>query len=495
MQKVLTIWCAAAWLALFTCPSWAQVPFDLSQAVEVKTVWKMDLGGEANPMAFNRNFGGKEGLDILTTGIGGPRKHQTWATRPQLDTTNLFDWMGINNATRLCALDYDGVPPMEYVNSKGIIWRCAEGPSPFPLTPMDTAAYATCTGDPLESVDVDGDGFLDVITTGGGPVTARVIMGGPQAGKGCERVFTIPKVEIADGSSQVWAFFRSSNGGWVLVQQENRNLFPFVHLSIYDVTITREAGVLKVLFTKKGTFDGGATSPEDEPLGTVAALVDTVTKHDWLLVQHRIGSETFVVERFDITDRQFNSTGEKVTGLNFQSNQHFGHTLDLPKPVIAISSSGTGLLFCYADNIRQPFARWDPQGSGVQPVSGYAVINDQTGDGKPDIVVAGGSIDGRILLLTLDPNPTSVGNQPPAAAGPEARMVGDILELTLVSPSTVSADIVATDGRASRILAPMQGTPGLNRYDLSQPLRSLPASAYHVRVRVGASFLTIPIIR
>ena len=486
MRALLTIFCAGClWLALSTTYLHAQVvPIDFSQAVEMKVVWKMGLGAEGSKLTYTKDFGGKAGFDVVTTFMSG-RGGQTWSTRPKLDTTNLFNWQG-SHAASLAAIDYDGIPPLEYINYFGIVWRRGMGESPFPLTPIDTVGYLLSTGEPLRAADVDGDGFLDVITdiaTGG--LTARIVMGGPQSGKGQERVFTIPKVYKDRTTSLTHDFYRSSTGPWRLVQVERDEGGSAPTLVIYDVLITREAGKPKATFIQRDELT-------EDVLHDPRVFVDTVARKDWLIVGRAVGDPlTGIAERFDVTDGLLITTGEQVTGYVFDEPKNLGYTLGTSKPVIITYGQGR-VLFCYGDNLRQPFAWLSLPGLGVQPVSSYAAINDQTGDGKNDLLISGG---GALCLVSLDPSVTTVEHVVNETRGASARLTGDVLEVTLDIPMSVSAQIATLDGRTSPLLALMQGTVGMNRYDLSTALRRVASGAYHLRVRVGESFLTIPILR
>jgi len=509
MKPMITIASAglcAGLLALASLPALGQEPYDLSKAKEFRTVLKMPMGGSTSGMGYNVDFCGHSGLNVVTTGVSS-RGRLTWSTNPKLDTTNLFNWLGINNAVHLKPLDYDGIAPLEYVNSKGIIWRCSMGESPFPLTPVDTAVFGACAGEPELSVDIDGDGYQDVLTSGYGAdstgfaayYTARIIMGGPQWGKGCNRILTIPRVPRIQTRANVTprSLYKSSTGRWRLIQQERHpsDLSPW--MLIYDVSFVREGDSIKTTFTKLDSLWGGSSSVDDEPFGNVEVLIDTVARRDYFLLQHVVDFDPVVVavERFDVTEGQFTSTGEKVTGMTFVMNHNLGYDLGTDKPVIAITSS-SGTLFCYADNIREPFARWIPTGTGVQPVAGWVVVNDQTGDGKPDILITGGApSDGNLILISLDPTVSVQDDPQPGTKVPAARLVGDVLDITLSVPAMVSADLVTTDGRMSLALAPVQGHIGQNRYDLTTALRSVPTGAYYLRVRMGDVSRTIPVIR
>jgi len=481
MRALLTIFCAGClWLALSTTYLHAQVvPIDFSQAVEMKVVWKMAMGGVVFPITYVPSVCSIDGLDVLTGSVVGKGRY-TWRTRPTLDTASIDKTLGIKPHR----IDYDGVPPLEYLNVSGHVLRCSGIPgSPFPFVAVDTVAG--CAGDPERSADVDGDGYLDVITDiGGDGQTARVVMGGPQAGKGCERVFTIPKVYKDRTTSLTHDFYRSSTGPWRLVQVERDEGGSAPTLVIYDVLITREAGKPKATFIQRDELT-------EDVLHDPRVFVDTVARKDWLIVGRAVGDPlTGIAERFDVTDGLLITTGEQVTGYLIYEPKNLGYTLGTSKPVIAILG-----LFCFADNIRQPFARIVPA-QALGGFSEWTAINDQTGDGKPDILMSNWpSPNGEIQLLSLDSSVTNVEHVVNETRGASARLTGDVLEVTLDIPMSVSAQIVTLDGRTSPLLALMQGTVGMNRYDLSTALRRVASGAYHLRVRVGESFLTIPILR
>jgi len=492
MITIVSTGLCAGLLALSSLPALGQEPIDTSQTRTMTLVWKQQLGGGAKAMSYLPNFGGQQGFDVLSTAIARGRGNVLWATRPKLDTTNLFNWLGINNAIQVHPLDYDGIPPNEYVNGLGVVWRCASTEQPLPLVPIDTITHPTCAGTPQVSADVDGDGFLDVITDlGGDNKTCRIIMGGPQSGKGCERVFPIDRFGSRD-NRYARAFFRSVTGTWRVVQHERNDNDLSTWLVIYDMDIFRQDGRVQFRAVKRDSLHGPCTSLDDDPLGFSASVADTLAKKDWLIMNRRISpTGPWVVERFDITDGRFVSM-EQVTGYYFGPiNGDFGYSLGTDRPVVFV-----GGLFCYADNIRRPFARWRVQGSGLQGLEGMMAINDQTGDGKPDLVMTGGPVDnGVVALYTLDPA-VSVDDDPvPPTVMSSARMTGDVLELSLVQPSSVSAHIVGIEGREAVLLAPQQYPAGTSRIDLAPLLRTYPRGAYYLRVRLGDALHTINLIR
>ncbi|MCO6465602.1 MAG: hypothetical protein J5I53_03210, partial [Bradyrhizobiaceae bacterium] len=137
--------------------------------------------------------------------------------------------------------------------------------------------------------------------------------------------------------------------------------------------------------------------------------------------------------------------------------------------------------------------RW--KNSGLQPVAGMVAINDQTGDGQPDLIVTGGDNNGMVALYTLDP---AVGVFEDSLAGerlPWATLTGTELTVQLGLPAVIHAELVTTDGRSFPLLAPTPGQVGRNHYDLMSALESFPAGAYLVRVSMGAESTTLKYIR
>lgn len=343
--------------------------------------------------------------------------------------------------------------------------------------------------------DIDGDGYVDLVcNTGRAGVTAHILMGGPQWGKGCGRIRTIPRLQ-SRAEVATRAFFRSATGGWRLVQYERDTDDPQSWMTIYDVVITRDGDTLKPTFTKLDSFSGGP-STDVEPLGKAEAMVDTVAGRDYLLVQRIVDFNAMVpvVERFDVTDGRFVSTGEQVTGLFLADNRNLGYELGTNKPVIAINST-SGILFCYADNVREPFARWDPNGNNVQSVSGWTVVNDQTGDGKLDIVMGWNTgIYGSVHLISLD-RMVAVDDDPQQDdSGLMATVDGSVLEVTLQVPSPISVELVTIDGRVVTRSVSLPGVEGQNRYDLVPVIGSVPAGAYYLHICAGSASRTIPVI-
>lgn len=469
----------------------AQVPYDLSKARDYWGIWFVSLGATPAPPTYFPDFCGLPGnhkLLATSDSFGG-----FWGMNPRLTIGDGDDrWPGVDARP----IDYDGIPPLEYINGSGAVYQCSGGRM-IAIDTIDTR----CLGGALTpstariGMDIDSDGYLDIVCNPGrAGVTAHVIMGGPRWGEGCGRIRTIPRVQShADVATR--AFFRSATGGWRLVQYERDTGDSSSMMTIYDVDIIRDGDTLKPTFTKLDSFSGGP-STDVEPLGKVEAMVDTVAGRDYLLVQRVVDVNTFLtaVERFDVTNGRFVSTGEQVTGLFFTDNRNLGYELGTDKPVIAINSP-SGILFCYADNIREPFARWDPNGNNVQSVSGWTVVNDQTGDGKLDIVMGWNTgFNGSVHLISLD-RMVGVEDDPQwNEPGLMATIDGRMLEVTLQAPSPVSVDLVSIDGRVVVVSAPLHGMEGQNRYDLVPILGSVPAGVYYLRVCAGSTFRTIPVI-
>lgn len=473
-----------------------QVPIDLSQAKTFRMVQRFDLGGQISRIAFTKQFCGDEDLHVITSGVSG-RGRVTWRTTPVLDTTSLFDWLGINAPTRLAALSYDAYEPAEYLNSQGVVWRCSQGESPFPLMPIDTIANDVCSASPAFSADVDGDGFLDVITEiGRNGVTTRVILGGPAAGKGCERVLVVPVVEAANKYNQPKAFYKSATGEWRLIQQERDSVDRAPRLQMYRVDFTRTSAKPDVAFTPLGMYRGEDVSQIDEPFGDIGVVPDSLKGTDHMLFRHRIGppGSQWALERFDVTSGSFNNSKEVVIGYEFATDLYvdFQYDLGTPKPVVKLTSY-YGPLFCFIDNITRPITKWDPTGSGTQPVTGYSAVNDQTGDGIPDLVVVGGSLNGTMVVLTLDSTSTSVHPDETVPVPYTVRLMGSVLEVTTAVDGSMAISIVSNDGRIVRTTPASSVVAGSTRVDIEPLTRHLASGRYFLSVSIDGVVQTIAI--
>ncbi len=395
------------------------------------------------------------------------------------------------------SIDYDGMPPFELMSDNGRIDRCGDFDGSFHRVSIDTVNCWTRNILPNYSMDVDGDGYLDVVCDLlGGGVLAHVILGGPNAGKGCQRVAVIRGYPHNYKSEQC-SFFRSSSGRWRFVQWERGQSDLSPRMFLYDVGLKRVGNAFETTFTPLDSLYGGSSSLDDDPFGVVEEVVDTVHKKDYLLMERIVNfsDRTWAVERFDITNGKFTSTGERVTGYQLGDNDNLGHSLGTDIPIIGIGSS-RGFCYCFADNITTPFARFIPTNTGIQPVAGFTVINDQTGDGKPDIVLSGGSpTDGRMMVITFD---QSVGvedaltDQP---ASSTARVVGDHVDIVLTTPETISIDVATVTGQQWTAVPPTHADTGTLHYDIATLLRNRPSGAYFLRVHIGTHVVSIPVTR
>ena len=470
----------------------AQVPIDLSGAREFQVVWKVLLGSEVFPLTYVPSVCGVEGFDVIA-GSTMSRGRFTWKTNPRIDTTNIDRSLGIYPFP----YDADGIPPLEYVNSRGHILRCSSGqPTPLPLQAIDTVAG--CSEIPERSEDVDGDDYLDVLCDiGGGGYTAQVIRGGPNAGKGCQRILTIPKPPGRNKRNSTKAFWKSASGVWRLLRNERDSNALSPWMMLYEVRIGRSFGAWRFDFIKTDSLYGDGMSLSDEPFGDAAVVVDTAARRDWLLMQRRIrvGKTVFPLERFDATNGRFTPTGEQVTGVEFYEPWVAGYSLGTSQPVIAFHASGVGRVFCYANDITHPFARWNPQGALSPPVPGMIAINDQTGDGYPDLVAASGSTNGGVAMYTLDSafvthTPSDEATQPETC-----RMEESTLILDAISHEDVTIEIISSDGRIVETIAGLSVTPGTNRFDLSATLHRLARGVYILRARSVSMMQTLRFIR
>ena len=453
----------------------SQVPIDLSKAREFRVIWKVSLGGDIFPIHFVPDVCGYDGLSVLTGGL--VRGRFTWRTEPLIDTTNIDRTLGILPHP----IDYDGVEPMEYVNTRGHILACRQGSdSPFPLTALDTVAG--CAGTPQAVGDVDDDGYADVVCNiGGGGYTARVIRGGPNAGRGCQRTFHVPRVSNRDQFNSTEAFWRSSSGEWRLLQYEKDSMALSPWLVLYEMRSTKTPEGMSFTFVKTDSLYGNGIHIGDMPIGDAAVVTDTATDTDWLLVMHRLndGPRTWVLERFDATAGRFTPTGERVTGVDFYEPWIAGYSLGTAKPVIMLGEGS----FCYADQLEKPFARLRVKGTGLQPVSGLVAINDQTGDGIPDLVISGGQA--MIAVYTLDSSAISSMENDSQAVSAATRLDGMTLYLWTAVGGRLTIRLVTTDGQSYAVAAPDSVQPGEQRIDLASHLQALPIGVYLLHVQVG----------
>ncbi len=492
-MRLLTSISLASLLLALCVPSRAQVPIDLSQAKEFKVVWSKVFGGYAAEPHYIPAPCGAAFMDILS--VGSSTGGFGCFTQPRIDTTRVVEgWGSVYHL-----FDYDGVPPLEYMNDNGRVDRCLGSGYPFQKQRgIDTIWCWPGTLNVFMTEDVDGDGYSDLVCDKGGDLqTARVIRGGPNAGQKCERILHIPKASHRSKSNSTTAFWKSASGVWRLLQTEQDSGALYAWHMLYEVRITQEQGTTRVSFVKTDSLRGRVNGIGDAMLGDAAVLTDTVLRKDWLLTSHELNDaeRTWVLERFDATEGRFTSTGEQITGVSFNQPWVAGYSLGTDRPVVAFHANNVGRVFSFANDLGRPFAKWFPQGALQPPVSGMVMINDQTGDSQPDLIAAGGSTKGAVALYTLDPNVTSVNAGAHSQVPASARMAGMTLEVTLSAPSMISAQLVTVDGRMFPALHPVQGSTGINRYDLGSTLGQQPAGAYILRVRVGESFLTINLVR
>lgn len=467
---------------------------DLSKAKQYQTVWRVPLGSESGRFAYNSEFCEFKNFNVLTGGIRY-RGKVTWSTFPKLDTVNIFNWFQINTPAYLFPIDYDGLPPLEYINALGIVWRCSQGASPFPLVPIDTVTYDVCAGDPELSGDVNGDGYLDVVTgIGGASLIARVVLGGPQFGKGCSRVIKV-EVQQQPGKqlSRPVTMYQSIDGGWVMIQQEQDHSTSPLRPVIYDLTFITEGGTVRVEYTRReeNTTIIGFSQ-------TVDVVTDTIAKKDYAVVFCAVGSPLqWGIASFDITNRTFVPTGNEAPSMYIGSifSKNLGYSLGTDVPVIQVTSD-SGALFCRIDNLKQPIARYKKHDENGGAEGTFAVINDQTGDGIPDIVSTTEEEYSFLRLMTIDTSlAVGVRTDPPSLTSASASLVGWELSITSGSPGIYSVELSDLRGVHRQIIPPSPITQSSMRVDLTRHLDRLPSAAYIIHVRVLEEEFTIKFVR
>jgi len=472
----------------------AQVPIDLSQALEFRVVWKMPWGGTLIKPVVLDNFCGVAGQQVLVIG-STTRGVSTCRTVPILDTNSIGFWTGVIPSE----FDYDGIEPPEYINHGGHVLACERADPPIAMRTLDTIACwggAFTTLEAEFTADIDGDGFDDLVCdVGGGGYTARVIRGGPNAGRKCERILYVPYAPVANGTNVTncvtnCLFWRSSSGVYRIMQMECQESRSWV--VIYDLRFQTEGNTITTTFTPIDSLTGkGFGGPSH-----CALVTDTLLKKDWLLM-FRFDDDINqnVLERFDATDGMFEPTGERVTGTEFYQPWTISYAMVTSKPVIAYHVPNLGQVLCYADDLAHPFAKILGNDRDVVSTSGYVFINDQTGDGHNDLVLAGGYQNGMVILLSLDSTASTVANSNDPLRQVTARILGTTLEVITTRPVMISAQLVTTDGRMFPTLPLTHGSAGVNRFDLRQALEGHPAGACIMHVRVGDKVIGINFVR
>jgi hypothetical protein len=287
----------------------------------------------------------------------------------------------------------------------------------------------------------------------------------------------------------------------MLHEVHNGEGFAESHLVLYNVDFSRSSPKgtdLHAVFTPVDSLTVIPVSREYSAFGKPVIVQDTLLKRDFMVMRYRPNFTQWVTERFDLTDGQFVASGDRVAGLEMLSSSavtfSLGHLLQTTYPVFASSTADDGELFFSVYDLVHPIAVWNAQGSGVQPVAGHAIINDQTGDGQPDLVWSGGNPAG-LILLTLDTSVVSVDAQQTPQSDFRAYISGMTLTVQTTQPCSITIDVTSADGRTLYTSPPTTVDMGEHREDLSPVLQPLASGAYYVRVRCGAQMVTIPVQR
>lgn len=295
--------------------------------------------------------------------------------------------------------------------------------------------------------------------------------------------------------------YHGADGQWRMLQKvHNGEGAEESHLVLYNVNFSRTSprgADLQATFTP---IDSLTVIPVSQayPAFTVPVVVqDTVRKRDFMVLRYRPNFSQWVTERFDLTDGKIVASGDRVVGLEMLSTTDMpslGHMLGTSYPVFHSSTATDGQLYFSIYDLVHPIAQWLAGGSGVQPVAGRAIINDQTGDGQPDMVISGGD-PAALILLTLDTTIVSVDEQHLQSTDFSASISGTMLSVQTTRSCSITIDIAAVDGRAvyTSPLTPIEA--GNFRHDLAPVLQPLAAGGYFVRVRCDEHMVTIPIQR
>ncbi|WKZ78402.1 MAG: hypothetical protein QY319_03045 [Candidatus Kapaibacterium sp.] len=316
-------------------------PIDISRAREFTLLWKKVVGGNAGPPLYLVSPCGVGGMNILAvpTTSGG----FGCFTYPRIDTTRpVIGW-----SASFDLFDYDGIPPKEYIDWAGRVDRCLSDTYPFQLEREIDKINCWGAGERGINIDlsgdIDGDGYEDLVCDiGGGGYTARVIRGGPAAGRGCERILYLPMVKDPQGNdvTGIVALWRTAAGGYRVSYEYTDAWRTWVVMS--ELQVHRTADSVEISYTPLDSIRADGFPGQS----CIAVVQDTIAKRDWFLI-YKLDSElnTGVLERFDVTGSRFVHSGERVRGTVFYNPRIFGHSFGTVRPVVYFRAAQGGYVW------------------------------------------------------------------------------------------------------------------------------------------------------
>ncbi len=468
------------------------VDFDGSQAIEMEVKWSRQTA-ETGPCYYVRDLAGIPNNNVLFFYLAP--EIRSWRTYRVLDTNNVYNPWPVGTSARLEEFDADGVPPMEYINSHGIILRLEEAGKS--IVPVDTVGR---TFQHQYRSDINGDGLLDVVyRSENRDRWFMVTFAGNEAGKGIERSFEFPRLFTSDDplrDRQAMRLFRCGDGQLRLVycgtpRKGHSGIWLLdVHLEKRDTGWSVEYTVADSIVQRYTHDDQNPSQPR--VVWPVTCVDDPNTKRQWAIVNwqqgyHRAGETTVL---YEVTNGKLEERMVHRGVLTSSIGEY--HGFDEGEAVVMFGKS-PGMQVSRVSTLWRPFAWYKATnvGSGV-------FIDDQYGDATRDLFATMVKYDnlgypyGLLSLVNFDLRPNSV--PAPTSDTTWASLQGSHLLVRLAAPTTLTVDAVHPDGR-SMPLHRQALQPGEHRIDLSEKLGALPIGAAFLRVTDGRRVATIPYLK
>jgi len=469
-------------------------PIDTSKAITVNEVFRWPIRGALTKPSYYRDYCDIPGLNLVIF-LVSPGGLATWKTTPALDTTTPLmkeNRIGVANLS----FDYDGVLPLEHVDYRGNIWRNTDTATPFEWEQCD-GVYRCVRGGDRSLVDVDGDGILDIV---GEPIRGTdpfaIVFGGKDRGVGCKRVRTLPRawtafktgplqlIRCGDGKVRIYTSLITDSS------KLRRGLY------LFDVDVRRRDTTYDISYTVSDSIIVQLDSTNDKAWVMEPDIIvdDTLHGKQYALCRWQASylKDKNALVVYDITngkfiEREYNTDAYTSSFISPGYITSFGNTFDDGDAIVRYPR---GRYYYYAriTDLFTPFARYAPDSVRIEQV----FIDDQTGDGKRDMLMVPIRSDTKGWIALLDFNPETSSTTPGHAPTPiRTWLNGNQLRLTLDRPLPVSIDFIDMLGRTWPILSGKVTQAGTSSIDLTTIPYALPAGPYLIRVHTDTYSTTI----
>ncbi len=494
--------CALVFLLAVLC-TYAQGPvtFDDSRAKEMQTVW-IKQASVTRFAAYMQNVADIPGNNIVAVFVNG--EYRTWPTTPKLDTTvNAVQWINARPYRFTAPFDYDGQPPMEYFNSNGVFRPSLDGRVMSGIDTVDCLIRegAGSNFKPRFSADIDGDGRMDIVTMdnsigdNANSVWFRVLLAGPEHGRGCSRVVTFPNgfMNALAGSSsrQPMRMMRCADGKlrvvWMGTFGNGGNSFRS-GIYLLDVNLLSTDTGYTVSYTIADSITQRFLVFQDEEspwvIRPVICVDDAKNGHQFALVNwqdgYHINHNTTVM--YEVSNGKLIERLSTKGHLLNENVKNFDNSFDDGEAVILYGRNVARI-----GEFHRPFAKIPPNVFGGD----MAFIDDQFQDGSRDLLLG---TENSLTLVNFDLRPTSVAGsdhtQPTWVDFIDGR-----LHLALDHTSLVSVEVVNSLGQKRLIVAGYHAPAGPSLLDVSQHLAALPKGAWFIRVSDVVRIVSLSYLR